>query len=162
MDHAAVLQYQAGDHIQLATGLGSNAEAENGSFLPYMEKPVIISIRKDSGPLNTSTQISYNGIAQSVYGSGRTPDIEDSQLFIGDAEHAGQFGGTFGVAEIIIYNRSLTEEEENMVGTYLSEKLGLNTSYNYEPVPVPATQPIMLLLCSGLLGLVGARRKMKK
>jgi hypothetical protein len=38
------------------------------------------------------------------------------------------------IAEVLIYDRALTSEEENQVGTYLGYKYGLATSYNSLPI----------------------------
>ena len=43
------------------------------------------------------------------------------------------------IAEIIIYNRALTEEEHNRVGFYLSERYGLSTMYEGPPPPPHGT-----------------------
>ena len=49
---------------------------------------------------------------------------------IGDSYLSGD------IAEIIIYNRVLTEAERNQVGFYLSERYGLSTTYEEPPPPL--------------------------
>ena len=49
-----------------------------------------------------------------------------------DRTYHGSWQGD--IAEILIYDRTLSGEEENKVGTYLSNKYGLQTSYNALPV----------------------------
>ncbi len=51
------------------------------------------------------------------------------------------------LAEIVVYDRALTETERNAVGYYMAEKYGLSTAY----VPEPGT---IALLMTGLLGLL--------
>ena len=58
------------------------------------------------------------------------------------------------IAEIIVYDRLLTQQETDQVGYYLAEKYGITTGY----VPEPATLSLMV---SGMICLVLRRRQRK-
>ena len=60
--------------------------------------------------------------------------------------------GDTNVAELIIYDRDLTESEMNQVGLYLAGKYGLDTGFVPEPTSI-------VLLGIGALGLMGFRRR---
>ena len=83
--------------------------------------PVIISVRKQANqPINT-TLITINGHPQEVSGSTAGLNILDGPLFLG-------YGGTkftpaMNVAELIVYDRSLNEDEEKTIGQYLAQNI---------------------------------------
>jgi len=59
---------------------------------------------------------------------------------IGDSYLSGD------IAEIIIYNRELTEAERNQVGFYLSDRYGLITTYEGPPPPPPPPHGTLLII----------------
>jgi len=75
---------------------------------------------------------------------------------ITDTLYVGQRAGTAGegwglngdLAEMLVFNRVLTDAERNTVGSYLTEKYGLTTAYT---IPEPGT---LVLSVMGLIGLL--------
>lgn len=58
------------------------------------------------------------------------------------------------IAEVLVYDGLLTDEERNMVGTWLELRYGLNTAFDFEfPAPL-APEPSSLLL-GGLMVVLG-------
>ena len=66
------------------------------------------------------------------------------------------------IAEILVYDRALTDEELNQVGFYLQDKWGIDAQFTAPPaVPEPASVAIWSMLGLGLVGFgyYRARRK---
>lgn len=62
------------------------------------------------------------------------------------------------IAEVIVYDRTLTAEEKNSVGSYLADKYGIQSSYVGSAVPEPSS---IIALLGGLSGLLAIRRRRK-
>ncbi|MEK7951684.1 arylsulfatase [Luteolibacter soli] len=83
----------------------------------------------------------------SVANGTRTPNFADEGYHIGAGINSAngnleeRMNGR--IAEILFYNRALTETESNQVGLYLTQKYSLTT--NYTP-PGPDTRPNVLLI----------------
>ena len=89
--------------------------------------PVIVSVRKKAGaPINT-TSIRVNGVDQQVTGSGQGINVLDGPLFVGYGNSG--YAPLMDVAEIVVFNQALTDEQENTVGYYLADKYALETAY---------------------------------
>jgi hypothetical protein len=81
------------------------------------------------------------GVAGAAYGGGDEYRIgmpDDTPAPTGTGQDWKYLNGD--IAEIIIYNRALTEAERNQVGFYLSDRYGLITTYEGPP-PAPPAPP---------------------
>lgn len=66
--------------------------------------------------------------------------------YIGD-RGSGSQRTTATIAEVLIYERKLTQEEQNLVGAYLADKYAITTAW---VVPAPAALPAGLLMLSAV------------
>lgn len=99
------------------------AMPENGSHLFAMTSSA------------SAWQMSINGASQGSRGGNFSAG---GSVIIGDGSTGGGLNGD--IAEVLIYNRTLTALEQNQVGVYLATKYGLSTSYG-PPVVVNFTPP---------------------
>ena len=114
--------------IDWATGWGEDAVTADGSFNSYFDKPVVICIRKRPGAINETTSIWVDGKGMPLTeaSSSRKPGITVSDVRIGGVF----FNSDMVVGEIILYNRALPDGQVDEVGSYLTEKFKLHTSYS--------------------------------
>ncbi len=75
-----------------------------------------------------------NGVSQVVNNPGNigTQDWELNRLAGGGGCCGGNWNGT--ISEIILYDRALTPDEQNEVGTYLENKYAIATAYGPPPI----------------------------
>lgn len=112
---------------------------------------------------NASNVLFVNGGQVALSNPGSLVDDPGTGV-VTDTLYVGQRAGTAGAgwglngdfAELLVFNRVLTDAERNTVGSYLADKYGLTTAY---VVPEPNT---LVLLVVGLFGLLAyAWRKRK-
>jgi len=125
------------DRLDLGAGNRQEVTTPDGSYAPHLGKPAIILCAKAAGPLNSTTQITLNGEPAAVTGSDTVPNVEATPLNVGGyAEKALVFtkrqyvSPAMDVAEIIIYSRVLSADEQNRVGRYLQEKYGIDGRFS--------------------------------
>ena len=116
---------------------GSSRDAETTSLTQNV--PLIVSVRKEAGERIDTTSIRVGGVDQAVTGSKRGIDVREGPLMVGLGSPG--FTPLMDVAELIMFNRVLSDEEENAVGLYLSEKYALQTAYAASPVGLVSTAP---------------------
>ena len=162
---------------------GLNAAFNNGEFL-YTDIVESVGIYRDTkrsgknatpGWGNTSTFLltenSFNGThdSNSLFINGGQVTLSTADVLsddpgtgiITDTLYVGnRMDQTYGLngdlAELLVFNRVLTNAERNTVGSYLADKYGLTTAY---VVPEPNT---LVLSAAGLFGLLAyAWRKRK-
>jgi len=114
-----------------------------GVGIPFNEGPKLFTITKVPGIMATTTTFKFQGEEQApTLTPLDTPFFEpaitdggsnDGVLmgFNGDTSFQFQFWDSheFYLGEAIIYNDALSEEDENLVGSYLEGKYGLDTAY---------------------------------
>jgi cytochrome c553 len=120
------------DHqLELAGGWGHDATLGPGSFRPLYNRPVLLTVTKAPGPMKTTTRFFLDGAAaeerplqRSVGGRDTVPDVrhrDDIGLYMGKAlGWCGSFRGD--VAEVIVYNKVLTDAERAGVEEHLAAK----------------------------------------
>jgi len=74
-------------------------------------------------------------------------DVITDTLYVGDRSNS-TYGLNGDFAELLVFNRVLTDAERNTVGSYLADKYGLTTAYT---IPEPGT---LVLTSIGLIGLL--------
>jgi hypothetical protein len=133
---AALVQIErtAGAELQLAGGWNHNATLGPGSFRPYFDAPLLLTVVKAPGPMKTSTRFFLNGVPSDdktlnrpVGGRDTVPDIRhraDIGLYVGKAlPWCGSIRGD--VAEVIVYNRALADDERTALERDLTDRYGL-------------------------------------
>ena len=114
--------------IQHRLDIGSAGSQDATTTTLTQNVPVIISVRKQAKqPINTTT-ITVNGSPQDVSGSSSGLDILAGPLFLGYGSN--NFSPAMDVAELIVYDRNLNDNEERAIGHYLSQKYNLETKYS--------------------------------
>lgn len=144
---------------QLAASRGTGGTAPAVSASPYVRDSAfhIWSFRSDNttltelhdnGALVASGALTGTGTTGTGYHiAGNLPD--NSRSYAGD------------IAEILLFNRVLTDEEYDLVGFYLEQKYGINSLFTGPPplAPEPGT---LVLFAAMLLGLgVSMRRRLR-
>lgn len=119
--------------LDFAGGWGHDAVLAAGSFQPLYDKPVIVSIVKQPGPMRATTRFFINGKLAGplenapLTGRDTVPDIQHRQdvgVFLGKAlAFCGAIQGDIG--EVLLYNTALEDADRLGVETYLGEKYGL-------------------------------------
>jgi len=136
-----------GNDISLAAGFGRNITM---GFSSFIDQDVIIEIKYLGGGWQASNVEAYvNGTATSLTDTG---GIDGSTLLFNN-EFMRVGGGFFDLGELQIFNEDLSTTDSNAVGSALSTKWGITTSY---VIPEPAS---FVLLGLGTLMLVGRNRK---
>jgi len=119
--------------LQLAGGFNHDAGLGAESMQPLYRKPLLLTITKRPGPMRGTTRFFVNGKAADqaiprrvVQGRDTVPDIQhrkDIGAYLGKA--VGWAGSIRGdLAEVIVYNRSLSDAEREGVELHLAEKYG--------------------------------------
>lgn len=132
---AALVQInRAEDHaLHFAGGWNHDASLGAGSFKPYYNKPVLLTVIKTPGPMRTTTRLFINGVpakgpnGETLEGRDGVPDIQhrpDIGVYLGKAlEWCGAIQGDVG--EVIVYNTALDDLQRKGVEDHLAEKYGL-------------------------------------
>jgi len=117
----------SGLRVDFATGSHRDAISSDGSFNLFLGKPVVVTFSRTPGPLNSTTRIRINGIGLLLDGSDLTPEIIDTPFYIAptSAQYAASPPDAMEVAEVIIYNRALSEFELSEMENQLCETYGL-------------------------------------
>jgi hypothetical protein len=132
-----------GGRLDLATGWYRDANSDYfGSW--GLDKPNVISFRRSVGSPLTNSLIRVDGVSRSVSGDIGVPDFDGTKSFILNYDASLNMK----LAEVILYSRQLTQEEELAVGSYISEKYDLTNGY---PVPEPST---LIILCASAISLL--------
>ena len=132
---AALVQINRGeDHaLHFAGGWNHDASAGSGSFKRLYGRPIILTVTKAAGPMQTATRIFVNGEQMgkdpngTLDGRDTVPDIQhrtDIGAYMGKAvSWAGSFRGDVG--EVLVYSRSLTDDERMGLEAHLGEKYAI-------------------------------------
>lgn len=129
-----------------ATGGGSLSIANPGSTFN------IIAISRGDGGSTHALNMQANGFDNPLF-SYIAPMLNDSTAGTALGDRPQGLSPLIGdIAELIVYNRSLTEEEINSVGYYLAEKYDIETTF----IPEPMT---MWLLMAGSYGALLRRKR---
>ncbi len=143
---AALVQISRRDNhaLQFAGGWNHDATLGTGSFLPFYDRPLIVSMTKQPGPMRTTTQIHINGQRMlpqdrdTLAGSDAVPDFQhraDIGVYLGKAvSWAGSIQGDLG--EVLVYNKALSDLERSGVEAHLADKFGLTLDSEPRPVQV--------------------------
>jgi hypothetical protein len=133
---AALVQINRGeDHaLHFAGGWNHDASLGAGSYKSSYGRPVILIVSKTAGAMRTSTRIFLNGERAGTSADGvlegrdTVPDIQhrtDIGAYMGKAvSWAGSFRGD--VAEVIVYNRTLSDSERQGIEFHLGEKYAIS------------------------------------
>ena len=119
--------------LKLAGGWNHDASLGKKSFELLWNRPVLLTIVKNPGPMRSSTRFFIDGVPSEegplklkVEGTDAVPDIrhrEDIGLYMGKA--LGWCGSIRGdLAEAIVYNTALNNDDRSAVEVGLSERLG--------------------------------------
>lgn len=141
---SAVCLQVISDRLNLATGFRADAVTPDGAYATYFGKPAIVMCAKAAGPLGNTTRITLNGTAAAVTGSDIVPKVMATTLNVGAHGRLGYVSPTMDVAEIIVYDRLLSLDEQNRVGYYLQEKYGIVAHFT-KPIgflPVVRMEPV--------------------
>ncbi len=120
--------------LQFAGGWNHNATLGRGSFQPFYNQPLLLTIVKTPGPMNASAHFFLNGrasaeapYARQVGGRNTVPAIRhrtDIGLYMGKAlDWCGSIKGD--VSEVIVYNSALTDAQRTALETGLALRYGL-------------------------------------
>jgi mono/diheme cytochrome c family protein len=117
-----------GHSLRLAGGWNHDAWVTGDSARALYDRPVILTIVKQPGPMRTSTSFHLNGERQkSVTGVETVPDIQhrrDIGLYLGKSlSWAGSIRGD--VAEILVFNKALIDAEREGLEGHLADRYGL-------------------------------------
>jgi parallel beta-helix repeat protein len=130
------------DRLDVGAGKGQGLTTPDGSYAPYFGQPAIIMCAKAAGPLSSTTQVALNGVPAAVTGSDLVPNVEGTPLNVGGYEERAlvftkrQYTSpAMDVAEIIMYSRVLSPDEQNRVGRYLQEKYGIDARFSAVSMP---------------------------
>ena len=101
---------------------------------PWEDFNLISARHTTPGPTHATTMVAVNGKGVDATGASITLNIDDSPAYVGFWPFSGGVRGINGmIAEIIVYNRALTDGEENAIGYYLTRKYGIATAYVASP-----------------------------
>ncbi len=132
---AALVQINRGeDHaLHFAGGWNHDASLGSGSFKPHYGKPILLTITKQPGAMRSTTRMFLDGEAalrpngEPLEGRDGVPDIQhrtDIGAYLGKALNwAGSIQGD--LAEVLVYNRALTDPQRLSVECHLADKFGL-------------------------------------
>jgi parallel beta-helix repeat protein len=123
--------------LDVALGNVDEVTTPDESYAPYFDKPAIILFSKAAGPLNSTTEVLINGAPAAVSGSDMVPNVEATPLNVGGYEERAlvflkrsYVSPAMDVAEIIIYSRVLSSDEQDRVGGYLQAKYGIPAQFS--------------------------------
>ncbi len=125
----------------------------------------VAAFRIDAGDTYNQSEYFLNGLTPAAStgsgGGGNQANLIDDELAVG----AGWFaGGAFNnlnsfldgqIAELIVYEGGLSDEDLNAVGFFLQDKYNIDAAFISTAVPEPTTMALGLLGAAGLL----ARRR---
>lgn len=111
------------ERLDLATG--NSNDAHSGKVT--IGKPQIWSVRYGGGPI-ANHEVSIDGQPQKITPNGRAKElrlkVKDDELLFG-----GPTGAEMNVAEVVIFDRKLNDDEEQAIGYYLQQKYSLESEY---------------------------------
>lgn len=102
----------------------------------------LISLQQESGAANSLSfaEIARNGVAVNGQNVWVPPVTARAVNYIGKSYwNEGMFQGD--IAEVLLYNRTLTASEQTAVKSYIATKYGINVSGTGEPPPPPPPPP---------------------
>ena len=124
----AVVGLRAGDVSQpvVVGGWGNDAHLPTPAKFERSEgSPHVMVLTKGAGPLANTTRFFVDGQStDALVGSGESPDLsrrDDLGFFMGHAQSWSK-GFDGDVAEVLLYNRKLSDDERNGVEAFLSAK----------------------------------------
>lgn len=114
-------------YFDFGTCCGTDGRASAGvSATPYIKNPVIITaIKKRNGSADVTTN-GATSVLSSTLVTSTIPLGSASTLFVGRSAAGNLFSGY--IAEVIIFNRALKNEERKLVEKYLGKKWGIKVS----------------------------------
>lgn len=122
------VEFQAG-RVDLGTGFSADVTTPAEAYATHFGKPTVIMCAKSAGSLDRTAQITFDGVSCPTDAPTLIPRVHKTAFIVGANTETQSISPAMDVAEIIVFNRLLTREEQNRVGYYLEEKYGLDTQF---------------------------------
>ncbi len=121
--------------LDFAGGWGHDATLGPGSFQTLFNKPVILTVVRTPGPIQSTTRFHING--RHVPAHRTATGVPDNRSSIPDLRHRSDIGMFLGkalswcggiqgdIGEVVVWNSALSDADRLAVESYLGEKYGL-------------------------------------